>query len=183
MPSKGLFSQGKRKERNAAPASRVLGATMRTLTTLALVGFCFPAVAGTLNNQDSREYRLHMKSSGGDQAFPINTSTRVEHTCNAFPCVVENEDTGEKVKLTCGDENLIIKDGHLAISMTDVAPAGGAVAVAAAPAAAPSKPAKASKSSKAEKPAKHAAKAKASKSAKHARAAKHKKGSTVAMAE
>jgi hypothetical protein len=154
---------------------------MRTLTALALVGFCFPAVAGTLNNQDGREYRLHLKSSGGDQALPINTSTRVEHTCNAFPCVVENEDTGEKVKLTCGDENLIIKDGHLAISMTDEAPAGGAVAVAAA-APAPSKPAKAAKPSKAEKSSKHAAKAKASKSAKHARASK-KKGSTVAMAE
>jgi hypothetical protein len=165
--------------------------TMRTLTALIVAGLCFPAAAGTLNNQDAREYRLHLKSPGSDMAMPINTVTRVEHTCNAFPCIVENEDTGEKVKLTCGDENLIIKDGHLAISMTDEA--GPGVAVASAPAEAPAKPAKPAKPSKAEKiakakAAKHAAKEKSAvktktAKAKHARASKAKKGNTVALAE
>jgi hypothetical protein len=151
---------------------------MRTLTSLILVAFAVPAFAGTFNNKDAREYRLHLKSSAGDLAMPINTSTRVEHTCNAFPCIVENEDTGEKVKLTCGDENLIIKDGHLAISMTDDA---SPASVASAPAEAPAKPAKAAKTGKASKSSKHAAKAKSA-SSKHARASK-KKGSTVAMAD
>src|SRR5437868_4160739 len=105
--------------------------TMRTLTSLVAVCLSVPAFAGVLNNKDTREYRLHLKTNGGDMTVPINTVTRVEHTCVAFPCIVENEDTGEKVKLTCRDENLIIKDGHLAVSMSDDASAGGGGGVAA----------------------------------------------------
>jgi hypothetical protein len=169
-----------------------MNTTLRTLIPLLVVGFGSSAVAGTLNNKDAREYRLHVKAPGSDLAMPINTTTRVEHTCSAFPCVVENEDTGEKVKLTCRDENLIIKDGHMAVSVTDEAPAA---AVASAPAEAPAKPekhakaskaekaSKISKASKAEKPSKHAAKAKAASHAQHARASKHKKGNAVALAE
>jgi hypothetical protein len=129
---------------------------MRTLTSLVAVCLSVPAFAGVLNNKDAREYRLHLKTNGGDMTVPLNTVTRVEHTCVAFPCIVENEDTGEKVKLTCRDENLIIKDGHLAVSMTDDASAGGGGSGGvAAPA---SKPATKS-AAKAGKHSKHAAKA------------------------
>ena len=146
--------------------------TMRTLTSLVAIALSVPAFAGVLDNKDGREYRLHMKTAAGETAEPINTTTRVEHTCQAFPCVVENEDTGEKVKLTCGDENLIIKDGHLAVSMTDDASAGSGAT--SAPAAKPSKAAKHSK---------HAS-ARTGKHAKHASAdaSKRKKGA-VALRE
>src|SRR5262249_33429437 len=115
----------------------------------------------------------------------INTTTRVEHTCNAFPCMVENKDTGEKVTLTCGDENLIIKDGHLAVSMADDA----APAVASAPAEAPSQPSTESSHRRPRRPPSPQSRPstrrrpKPAAHSKHARVGKHKKGATVALAE
>jgi hypothetical protein len=88
---------------------------MRTL--LIVIVLAVPAFGGTLDNKDSREYRLLLKAAGAETTVPINTRTRVDRTCVAFPCVIENKDTGEKVKLTTADEHVVIQNGRLTVSL------------------------------------------------------------------
>jgi hypothetical protein len=108
---------------------------MRPFLT-ACLAFAVPAFAGTLRNADAREYHLKIKAANGEQHEPINTTTTWDKTCAAFPCNIENEDTGDVIRLTCAEENLDIMNGHFALNT------GGAVAVEnAAPAPAPSAPA------------------------------------------
>lgn len=89
--------------------------------------------AGNLRNGDAREYHLKIKAPNGESHEPINTTETWEKTCNAFPCDIQNEDTGDTIRLTCAEENLDIKNGHFALNgaMSDVP--------AATPAAKPAK--------------------------------------------
>jgi hypothetical protein len=117
---------------------------MRSLILLVVL-VASSSYAGTLRNADPHEYRLKIKGPDGQANLPINTSTTLERTCNGFPCDIENEDTGDKVRLTNGDENLDIKNGRFAMATAGAESA----ATAPAPVEKPAKPAKAAKAAKA----------------------------------
>jgi hypothetical protein len=110
------------------------------LFLLACLAFAVPAFAGTLRNADAREYHLKIKAANGEQHEPINTTTTWDKTCSAFPCNIENEDTGDVIRLTCAEENLDIMNGHFALNTGDsVAVENAAPASAPAPVVKPGK--------------------------------------------
>jgi hypothetical protein len=88
---------------------------------IAAVVVAAPAFAGTLRNADPHEYRLRIKAAGRESNVPINTTSTLEKTCGAFPCDIENEDTGDVVRLTSADESLDIKGGRFALAGATVA--------------------------------------------------------------
>lgn len=83
----------------------------RTITALAILLTAFAADAGTLSNSDSKAYNLEISQSGGRTDTRISGKTTTAHTCSYFPCTITNKDTGDKIKLTSSDQNVVIKDG------------------------------------------------------------------------
>jgi hypothetical protein len=106
---------------------------------IACLAFAVPAFAGTLRNADAREYHLKIKAANGEQHEPINTTTTWDKTCTAFPCNIENEDTGDVIRLTCAEENLDIMNGHFALNTGTVAVENAAPAPESAPVVKPGK--------------------------------------------
>jgi hypothetical protein len=90
---------------------------MRTaLLTLALAGTAF---AGDIKNSDNHEYRVIVKAKDKDaKNLPINNATYYEHNqCEAYPCLLENKDSGDKATLTTKDEHVEIKSGKFVVKL------------------------------------------------------------------
>jgi hypothetical protein len=93
---------------------------MRTLIAVLAFGSATSALAGGgLKNGDSREYRVVMKVDGKDdlKSMPVNANTAYDKTCEAFPCILEIKDTGEKTRLTTKDESVEIKSGKFTVKL------------------------------------------------------------------
>jgi hypothetical protein len=91
---------------------------MRTFVGLLAFAFTTTAFANGIKNSDSREYRIVFKTDKDEVSKLINTSTNYEkHSCTQYPCTLENKDTGEKVKLTTGDEKVEISGGKFTVKL------------------------------------------------------------------
>ena len=91
---------------------------MRTFVGLLAFAFATTAFAHGIKNSDTREYRVVFKTDKEEVSKLINTTTYYEkHMCTAYPCVLENKDTGEKVKLTTGDEKVEISGGKFTVKL------------------------------------------------------------------
>jgi hypothetical protein len=91
---------------------------MRFVIGLLAFTFATAAFANGIKNSDTREYRIVFKTDKDEVSKLINTSTTYEkHECSAYPCVLENKDTGEKVKLTTHDEKVEITGGKFTVKL------------------------------------------------------------------
>ena len=92
---------------------------MRTVIALLAFAISTSALAGGIKNKDPREYRIVMKTDKDEVSKLINPSTNSqlvsEKHCAAFPCIVENKDTGEKVKLLHAEESVEISGGKFSV--------------------------------------------------------------------
>ena len=95
---------------------------MRALFALCAFAVASSAFAFGVKNNDPREYRVVFKSEKEETSKLISPSTNStmvyeKHQCASYPCVLENKDTGDKVKLTTHDEKVEISGGKFSVKL------------------------------------------------------------------
>jgi hypothetical protein len=88
---------------------------LRTLIrSLALVAaLAGSAHAGLLFNEDGRAYEVTFERGNGRVKASIEAKKTVLFECSQLPCQIRLEASGQTVRLTSNQQDVVIKDGKL----------------------------------------------------------------------